>query len=138
MELLRRWIRLTAMWVAPALLLVLVAGVVWGLGHPWPPAEPTLRGFAGHTALLVGSSEDNGYVSTSDGIDRTHSASRTYLLLPPEDAWPKVITVSQTNGEPPEVSEQSATVFLVSLAGLIVVPVIAWWLWLLRRRANAA
>jgi hypothetical protein len=138
MKLLRKWIRLTTMWIAPALLLVLVVGVLWGIGHPWPPAEPTLRAFAGHTPLLVGFTEDYSYVSSSSGEDRTQSASRTYLLIPSEAAWPKVITVSRTNDDAPQVSEESAVWFLVSLAALIAVSAIAWSLRLHRARTNAA
>jgi len=138
MKLLRKWIKLTTMWVAPALLLVLLVGVLWGFGHPWPPAEATLRTFARHTPLLVGYSENYSYVSSSGGEDRTHAASRTYLLIPSEAAWPKIVTVSRTNDDAPNVSEESATWFLVSLAALIAAPVIAWSLWLRRARTNAA
>jgi len=131
-------LRLMAMIIPPVLLATFLVGAVWGSRHPWPPAESSLRAFPGHTSILVGFRERSGVVWTSAGENRTHYASRSFLLIPPDTTWPKLVTIAQANEAEPTVTEQSASASLFWLVAMVVVSVAAWLSWLRQKRSDAA
>ena len=126
------------MFVTPLLFLVVVAAAIWGSFNPWPAAEPTLRTNAGYTPLLVGFRNDYNYIALSTGSYTSRRVSRTYLLVPPSLTWPKLVTVSQLNEEPPRVTEGSAGVVLISVAAVLIICIVAWWRHLRKAPEDAA
>jgi hypothetical protein len=135
---LRKAIYLSLKFGAPAVVFLLPVGAIWGYLHPWPPAQAVLSQMNGLTPIPIGFRESYSYVLTSSGDSSNRNASRTYLMVPSNITWPKVVTISQANEEPPRVSESSIADFLILLITFIAACVSTWWFWLRGNRPNAA
>lgn len=138
MSFLRKCAYLSLKFVAPAMVVLMPVGAIWGAFHPWPSAQATLDAMGKVTPVTVGFSERYSYIATSGGEDYTHKSSRTYLLVPSQLAWPRVITVTQSNQAPPEVSEPSIAGFFALFVTYIVCVISSWWFWLRGNRSRAA
>ena len=135
---LRKAIYISLKYVAPAVVILMPLGALWGHFHPWPPAQTILDQMSERTPIPIGFRESHTYVATFAGENRSREVSRIYLLVPSRLAWPEVVTVSQTNEEPPNVSEPSRSSFLLLLVTYIATCISTWWYWLRANRPHAA
>jgi len=107
------------------LFLPLVAG--YGFLFPWPAGEAALGVYAGQTPVMIAASyraKTSTNLRTQTSVTRTEQM-RSYLLLPSVLTDPKVVTVWQTNEEPPEVSESRIPLVVFGLLAIAALGVFA-------------
>jgi hypothetical protein len=133
-KILRRWLRQVSKYLALAVLIGIPIVAIWGALNPWPPAQVTFASLPEKTPILVAVKFQ--YAQIADRKNRTQS--RSYLLFPATITWPRVVTISQTDAEPPQASDPSLAGFWGLLGTIAFAAFVVWRTWFRRVPANAA
>jgi hypothetical protein len=107
--------------------------VLFGLLFPWPAGQQALSRYPDQTPIMITYfSHSKVWRNARSGVWVTRkNETRSYVLFPSVFNNPRIVTVSRTGDNEPTVSESSAPLTLVAMAGLFAFAAFgAWYFWI--------
>lgn len=108
----------------PAYIVLIPTVAFYGLLKPWISAVPILSTYEGQFPITIGF----GYRAEHSQNASHRYVSRSYILVPSVFLDPKTLIVSQTDSEPPVLTEQRYG-FLLQFGWIVVCFFGTWWFW---------
>ena len=122
----------TLKFVFPALLIWSAAIPIYGWVKPWHEGQEQLASYGAKTPILI----DISYrLVTAGGELQSREWSRSYLFLPTSIEEFGVVTFSQKDGDPVQVSHSLRHLLYLSLS-IALYLVGTWWFWLRGKPPN--
>jgi hypothetical protein len=101
--------------------------------YQWPAADKLITPYAAEIPYAVGFSSHTSWsqIDRQQGLTKTSSRSRSYILLSSLLHHPAAVTVHQTNDDTPTVNKEDVPmwVFVEIALTYTVGAFVVWWFW---------